>query len=293
MTLSPNITSSPSKKGDRLLALILRSVTTITAVIVVLILTFLVIESFSAIREIGFLPFFMDSTWHPTEGTYNLVPILLGTFFAAIGAVLLATPLGVASAIFCEYYAPKFLRAIYQKAIEILAGIPSVVYGLWGLVVLVPFIASVKPPGVSLLAGIIVLAIMILPIVSLVTQSAIRQIPIPFVQGATALGLRRWSTIRHIVLPAAWPGIFTGVILQTARAIGETMAIVMVCGNVVQIPSNLFEPIRTLTANIALEMAYATGGHRAALFFTGLVLLLIVIGLLSITNRISPAHANR
>ncbi len=233
----------------------------------------------------------MDPSWHPTEELYNLVPMLAGTVLVTIGAVTLATPLGLLLAVFCQYYAPTSIASIYQKFIELLAGIPSVVYGLWGLVVLVPLIAKLHPPGPSLLAGIIVLTIMILPTVTLVSQSAMRQVPMEYIHNAAALGLKRWRIIRHIILPSAWPGILTGVIMQTCRAIGETMAILMVCGNVVQTPSSLFDPFRSLTANIALEMAYATDIHRASLFFTGLLLLTIVIGLVFTAQRLQPHHA--
>ena len=290
MTWSHNTTSSPSR-DDRLLFQILKSLAGMTGAIVFFIFAFLVVESYPAIRDIGVFPFFTDPSWHPTNNIYNLMPMLLGTLLATIGAVVLATPLGLLSALFCEFYAPNTVATVYRKFIELLAGIPSVVYGLWGLVVLVPLIARLKPPGPSLLAGIVVLTIMILPTVTLVGQSALRQVPIEHIYGATALGLRRWRIISHIILPTALPGIMTGVILQTGRAIGETMAILMVCGNVVQIPSSLFDPIRTLTANIALEMAYATGTHRGSLFFTGLFLLTLVVALVMIAQRFHPKHA--
>ncbi len=254
----------------------------------VFILIFLVVESFPAIRDIGLIAFFTDPSWHPTEQSYNLVPMLFGTLLVTSGAVVLSTPLGLLLAIFCQFYAPPIVASLYRKGIELLAGVPSVVYGLWGLVVLVPLIARIQPPGPSLIAGIIVLTIMILPTVTLVSESALRQVPKEIIQSATALGLKRWSMIRYIIVPTAWSGILTGVILQTSRAIGETMAIVMVCGNVVQIPSSLFDPIRTLTANIALEMAYATDAHRASLFLTGLLLLLMVVSLIITAQRFRP-----
>ncbi|MGB0909298.1 MAG: phosphate ABC transporter permease subunit PstC [Nitrospirales bacterium] len=287
MTWSPNTTSSLSKV-DVLLFRTLQGLAGIAGVIVFFILLFLMNESFPAVRDIGLWAFFTDSSWHPTEGLYNLTPMLIGTLLAAIGAVLLATPFGILLALFCEYYAPTTVATVYRTFIEVLAGIPSVVYGLWGLVVLVPLIADIHPPGPSLLAGIIVLTIMILPTVTLVSQSAIRQVPKDYVTSATALGLKRWSMIWHIILPTAWPGMLTGVILQTGRAIGETMAILMVCGNVVQIPTNFFNPIRTLTANIALEMAYASGSHRASLFLSGLLLLFMVICLIMVAQRLKP-----
>jgi phosphate transport system permease protein len=195
------------------------------------------------------------------------------------GSVLIATPLGILSAVFCHYYAPPAIARLYRRLIELLAGIPSVVYGFWGIMVLVPLIAEIQPPGPSLLAGILILTIMILPTIALMADASLANVPQQYIRGAAALGLPRWATIRGVVFPAAKSGLFTGVILEIGRAIGETMAILMVCGNVVQIPSSIFDPIRTLTANIALEMAYALGDHRAALFVSGLVLMAMIVAL--------------
>lgn len=253
-------------RNDALLLWILRCCAAIAGVIVLLIAVFLVSESLPALRHVGITRFFSDESWHPSadasQGTYNLAPMLWGTLFAMSGSVLLATPLGVGSAVFCHYYAPPMIARLYRRLIELLAGIPSVVYGFWGLVVLVPLIRQLAPPGPSLLAGIIILTIMILPTVALMADAALANVPTSYLRGAAALGLSRWGTIRGVVFPAAKSGLFTGVILVTGRAIGETMAVLMVCGNVVQTPSRIFDPIRTLTANIALEMSYAMGDHQ-------------------------------
>lgn len=252
-----------------------------------LIVIFLVVEGLPALQHIGVARFFADSSWHPADGLYNLTPMLWGTLFAMAGSVLVATPLGILSAIFCHYYAPPVMARLYRKLIELLAGIPSVVYGFWGLVVIVPLIGGIHPPGPSLLAGIIILAMMILPTIALMADASLANVPQQYVRGAAALGLSRWATIRGVVFPAAKSGLFTGVILETGRAIGETMAILMVCGNVVQTPSSLFDPVRTLTANIALEMAYALGDHRAALFVSGLVLMAMIVVLIASAEWIS------
>ncbi len=236
--------------------------------------------------HVGWEPFFFDSSWHPTEGLFNLVPMFWGTLLATTGAVVFATIMGISSALFCHYYAPTPLASIYRKFIELLSGIPSVVFGFWGLMVLVPLIASFHPPGPSLLAGVVILTLMILPTIALVADTSMANVPREYLQGAAALGLGRWATICHVVLPAAKSGLFAGILLQTGRAIGETMAILMVAGNVVQTPSSIFDPIRTLTANIALEMAYAVGDHRSALFLSGLLLLTMVAGLIFMADRI-------
>ena len=272
---------------DRLLLWLLRGTATLAGAIVLLIVGFLVVEAIPVLRHVGIERFVTDPSWHPAEGLYNLTPMLWGTLFAMVGSVLIATPLGIFSAVFCHYYAPLAVARPYRKLIELLAGIPSVVYGFWGLVVLVPLIGSIHPPGPSLLAGIVILAMMILPTIALMADASLANVPPQYVRGAAALGLSRWATIRGVVFPAAQSGLFTGVILETGRAIGETMAILMVCGNVVQTPHRLFDPMRTLTANIALEMAYAFGDHRAALFVSGLVLMGLIVALVAAADWIS------
>jgi phosphate transport system permease protein len=281
---------SPRSK-DQLLVWILRVLAAGAGLIVLLIVAFLALESFPALRHVGLLRFFSDASWHPRplacEGQFNLLPMLWGTLIAMLGAVLVATPVGILSAAFCQFYAPRGLVRPYRRLIELLAGIPSVVYGLWGLVVLVPLIRRLAPPGPSLLAGVLILALMILPTIALVADAALANIPAAYLRGAAALGLSRRATLFGVAFPAAKSGLFTGVILETGRAIGETMAILMVCGNIVQFPRSLFDPIRTLTANIALEMSYALGDHRSALFVSGLLLLAFTILLVVAAETIS------
>lgn len=267
---------------DKTLVFLLRTCACASGVIVLVILGFLLIESWPMLNNLGVGRFFSDSSWHPTGGAeaqFDLRPMLAGTLLITALAVAIATPMGIASALFCHFYAPPLLAQCYRRVIELLAGIPSVVYGFWGLVVLVPIIARLHPPGPSLLAGVIILSIMILPTVALVADASFANLPEDYLKGAAALGLSRWGTIYGVVLPSAKPGLITGVILQTGRAIGETMAVLMVCGNVVRTPHSIFDPIRTLTANIALEMAYAMGDHRAALFVSGLLLMALVAAL--------------
>ncbi|MHC0061391.1 phosphate ABC transporter permease subunit PstC [Nostoc sp. UIC 10890] len=277
---------SPSQ-SDIVLLWILRLLALITSIIVALITGFLLLEALPILRQVGWLRFVSDRSWHPAEGLYNLMPMLWGSLLVTLGSVLLAAPLGIGSAIFCQYYAPPLVGGFYRQLIELLAGIPSVVYGFWGLVVLVPLIGKLQPPGASLLAGIAILTLMILPTIALTAQASFSEVPTEYLQGAAALGISRWATIRSVVLTAAKSGIFTGLILGTGRAIGETMAVLMVCGNVVQIPTSLFDPLRTLTANIALEMAYATGNHRSALFVSGLLLMVAIAALVGVAEVIS------
>lgn len=276
MTSLPNNISSRSRT-DRILLWLLRMGAAIAGAILLFIIVFLFLEAGPVVQHVGILRFILDDAWHPTENLYNLTPMIVGSLLATVGAVLLATPLGILSAIFCRFYAPPSLARWYGHLVQLLAGIPSVVYGFWGLVVVVPLIAQYRPPGPSLLAGILIVTLMILPTIMLLADASFAKVPKAYVQAATALGLRRWGMVRHVVLPNAQSGIITGIMLGTGRAIGETMAILMVCGNVVKTPSSVFDPIRTLTANIALEMAYALGDHRSALFMSGLLLMIAVL----------------
>lgn len=269
----------PSVFTDTLLRWVLRLGAVVSALVMAMIMLFLLVESWPVLQHVSLARFFTDSSWHPLEGAYNLTPMLSGTLLASMGALFLAIPLGIASAIFIVYYASPRSALLYRRLIELLAGIPSVVFGFWGLTTLVPLINQLHPPGASLLAGILVLTLMILPTIALTAYAAFSAVPNEYMRNAAALGLSRWGMIRGVVFPAARTGIVAGVILAAGRALGETMAVLMVAGNVVQHADSLFDPIRTLAANIALEMAYAMGDHRAVLFVSGLMLMLLVMTL--------------
>lgn len=280
---------SPSR-SEVILVWILRGMAILSAAIVLLIMLFLFWETLPILLHIGLNRFFNDPDWHPTNEEFNLLPMLWGTILVTVGAVLIATPLGISSAIFCHYYAPGAIASLYRRLIELLAGIPSVVYGFWGLVVLVPIVGRIQPPGASLLTGILILTLMILPTITLVVDASLANVPPEYLRGCAAMGLGRWATVRGVVLPTVKSGLLTSVILGTGRAIGETMAVLMVCGNVVQTPKSVFDPVRTLTANIALEMAYAVGNHRAALFVSGLVLMALVVALVIAAELLNRGH---
>ncbi|WP_305908616.1 phosphate ABC transporter permease subunit PstC [Methylomarinum sp. Ch1-1] len=278
MTSSQRNTLSLSRP-DKKLAALLRLCALVSAAVVLLIMLFLIDESRPLLDHLQLSRFFTDRSWHPVQGLYNLTPMLSATLFSTAGALLLALPLGIASALFSRFYAPPTLAAWYRRLIELLAGIPSVVYGFWGLTTVAPWVARLHPPGVSLLTAILILALMILPTVALTVDAALAALPVSHYRGAAALGLSRWGMISGVALPAARAGIASGSMLAAGRAMGETMAVLMVAGNVVQHPHSLFDSVRTLTANIALEMAYAMGDHRAALFASGLALMLMVLAL--------------
>lgn len=275
---------------DRYLAGLLRTLALGAAVIVLLIFLYLLREAWPALESVGLLRFLLDEGWHPTGGSagpqYDIVPMLVGSLATTVGAMVLCAPLGILSGAFCRLYAPERLRRPYRRLIELLAGIPSVVYGFWGLVSLAPLVREIQPPGTSLLAGILVLTLMIVPTVALLSEAAFRNVPRSHLQAAAALGLSRWAILRGVLLPAARSGIGAALVLGYTRAIGETMAVLMVCGNVPELPGSLFAPVRTLTANIALELGYSDDAHRSALFVTGLVLLLIVAGLVRVSRRL-------
>ncbi|MEC4673742.1 MAG: phosphate ABC transporter permease subunit PstC [Nitrospirota bacterium] len=285
-TLLPSITL-PLHLPDRLLTGVLWCSASLSGLVLFSILAFLFAESIPALQHIGIERLTTDRAWHPTDGQFFILPVIVGTLLTATGALFLATPLAILSAIFCHWYAPPPIAFFYRRLIELLAGIPSVVYGLWGLVVLVPLIGETHPPGSSLLAGIIILAIMVLPTIALLAQGSIANVPQEFIRGGAALGLGRWAILRGIVLPSAKSGLFTAILLGTGRAVGETMAVLMVCGNIVQIPEHIFEPVRTLTANIALEMAYAMDDHRSTLFVSGLILMGMVLVLVNLAEWFS------
>jgi len=278
-------------RNDSVLIWSLRGVSALAGAVVFLVIAFLVIGSVPALRSVGLVRFFSDASWHPAgdysgdaSGTFDLTPMLIGTLAATAGAVLLAAPLGVLSAMFCRFYAPAPLATAYRRLLELLAGIPSVVFGFWGLVVLAPLIRRWQPPGQSLLTGVLILALMILPTVALLAESSFKAVPRSYLRGAAALGLSRWATIRGVVVPACRCGLATALLLATGRAIGETMAVLMVAGNVVRLPHSLFDPVRTLTANIALELGYALDTHRSALFVSGVLLMAMVVVLIGLTE---------
>ena len=263
-------------KLDLSVSLVLGFFALLSAALLCLIVFFLLSESWSLLSSNRWIRFFQDTGWYPVEGKYGMSPMIVASIVVTFGAIILALPIGLACAIYLEYYASNVSRKIVRTTLNLLAGVPSVVFGLWGLTELVPIIASYKAPGTSVLAAAIVLALMVIPTVALTSFAALTNLNPAIISGAKALGLTRKTQILFIAIPAASLGIISGTLLATARAIGETMVVLMVAGNVVQFPSDLFTPVRALTSNIALEMAYALGDHRASLYASGLLLTLLV-----------------
>jgi phosphate transport system permease protein len=253
--------------------------------VLALVLGFLLLESRLVFTVSGLWHFLTDRAWFPLEQQFGMTPMLLGSALVSLGAIVLAAPLGLALAITSHYLVGPRIGVGLRAAMGVLGSIPSVVFGLWGLTVLVPLLAAWQAPGTSVLAAAVVLALMILPTIALTSSAALAAVPAEQWQGAAALGLSRASSILGVALPAARAGVVSGIVLAVARALGETMAVLMVAGNVVQIPTSAFDPVRVLTANIALEMAYAAGSHRAALFVSGLALVAAVLVLTWLARR--------
>ncbi len=243
-----------------------------------LICFFLFASGLPAIGKIGVLNFLGGIRWKPANNLYGILPMILGSLCVTAGAVTLGVPVGVLTAVFLARFCPDKLYKILKPAIDLLAGIPSVVYGFFGLMVIVPAIRLIwGGSGASMLAASIILGVMILPTIIGVSESALRAVPESYYEGSLALGASHERSVFFTLLPAAKSGILAAVILGIGRAIGETMAVIMVAGNQAVIPSSLFKGLRTLTANIVLEMGYATDLHRQALIATAVVLFVFIL----------------
>ncbi|HBL36734.1 MAG TPA: phosphate ABC transporter permease subunit PstC [Firmicutes bacterium] len=247
---------------------------------VILICLFLFVNGIPAMAKIGVFDFLLGRTWKPNNipPSYGIYPMILGSIYVTAGAVLIGVPIGLLTAIFMAWYCPDKLYRILKPAINLLAGIPSVVYGFFGLVVIVPFIRDTfGGTGNSMLTASILLGIMILPTITTVSESAIRAVPLSYYEGGLALGASHERSIFFVLLPAAKSGIMAAVVLGIGRAIGETMAVIMVAGNQARMPAGILKGVRTLTANIVIEMGYAADLHREALIATAVVLFVFIL----------------
>ncbi len=245
---------------------------------VVLICGFLFVNGFPAIAEIGPLKFLSGIIWKPQEGQFGILPMIIGSIYATAIAILVGVPIGLLCSVFMAKFCPKKLYRILKPAISLLAGIPSIVYGFFGLVVIVPMMQNLfGGSGKSVLTAGILLGIMILPTIIEISESSIRAVPQSYYEGSLALGATHERSVYCAMLPAAKSGIMAGVILGIGRAIGETMAVVMIAGNQTVIPTSLLSGVRTMTANIVMEMGYATDLHRGALIGTGVVLFVFIL----------------
>lgn len=237
----------------------------------------------------SFISFIIGTNWYPTSDVFQILPMIIASLGITLGAVVIGVPIGILAAVFIAEIAPKKVAKVISTAVELLAGIPSVLYGLFGLAIIVPGIKVIfnQPKGQSLLAAILVLAIMMLPTIISVSVTALKAVPNTYKEGSLALGASKTETIFKVVIPAAKSGILTGVILGIGRALGETMAVIMVVGNSAIIPDSIFSSVRPLTTNIALEMGYASGVHQEMLFATGVVLFSFILILNLVINKIA------
>nr|WP_296264285.1 phosphate ABC transporter permease subunit PstC [uncultured Merdimonas sp.] len=250
---------------------------------VALICVFLFANGVPAMSEIGFLDFLTGTMWKPNNDIYGILPMIVGSLYVTAGAIIIGVPIGILTAVFMAFYCPKQIYKPLKTATELLAGIPSVVYGFFGLVVVVPLIRQLGRSlgfggnGSSMLTASLILGMMILPTIIGLTESSLRAVPPQYYEGAVALGATHERTIFRVVLPAAKSGTIAAVVLGVGRAIGETMAVIMVAGNQARMPQGIFRGVRTLTANIVIEMGYATDLHREALIATGVVLFVFIL----------------
>jgi phosphate transport system permease protein len=280
-TLSSSTPLSLRHGADRLLRAASLACALSAAAVLLLILVFLTQASWPLLQQPGQM---FGATWQPASGLFGLQAMLGASLLSSLLALLLAVPTGLLVNVWLIFYAPVGVARIYTAMLGMMASIPSVVYGLWGLVVLVPVLNAWVPPGASLLAASIVLGLMILPLLMVQADTALRESARRHMSAALCLGVSRWAAIRGVLLPAAWPRLWPSILLQLGRALGETMAVLMVAGNVVQWPGSIFEPVRTLTANIALEMSYATGPHLQALYLSGWLLLVMALLLMGLAR---------
>lgn len=250
-----------------------------------LICVFLFANGVPAMVEIGIPDFLLGTTWRPANDIYGIFPMIIGSIYVTAGALIFGVPAGLLTAIFLSRFASAKVAAFLKPGVELLAGIPSVVYGFFGLMIIVPFIRlNVPGNGLSLLAASILLGIMILPTVITVAKNALDAVPQSYYAGALALGATHERSVLRVLVPAAISGIMAGVVLGIGRAIGETMAVVMVAGNQPIIPASIFDGVRTMTANIVLEMGYAADLHRGALIATGVVLFVFILLISTLFN---------
>ena len=278
---------SPSKAvlKERIIKQILTACAFSSLLFLLLIFAFILVEGLPLFYKVGVKNIVFGMKWAPTKGLFGIFPMIVSSFLVTFGALIIGAPLGLGCAIYLAEYAGRQQKLFLKPALELLAGIPSVVYGFLGVIYIVPFIRQFfGGSGFSLLATSIVLGIMIMPTIISISYDALMSVPRSYREGALAMGSTQWQSTSRVVIPAAKSGILASCILGMGRAVGETMAVIMVAGNALKIPTDMLDPLRTLTSNIALELSYASGDHRMGLFSTGVVLLSIIMALNYLAN---------
>jgi phosphate transport system permease protein len=268
----------PGQGKEKTMQVVFAACACISILAIFLICIFLFANGLPGMAKIGFGKFLGGTVWRPANNLYGILPMIVASIEVTIGALIIGIVIGVLTAIFLAFFCPKKLYAVLKPGINLLAGIPSVVYGFFGLMVVVPMIRNTAGgAGLSMLAACIILGIMILPTIITMSETALRAVPTSYYEGSLGLGATHERSIFRVVVPAAKSGIFAGIILGVGRAIGETMAVIMIAGNQAVMPHSLFAGVRTMTANIVLEMGYATDLHRQALIATAVVLFVFIL----------------
>lgn len=265
---------------EKLMKTVFMAAACVSIAAVVLICVFLFASGVPAISQIGLFRFLFGTRWRPANDLYGIWPMIVGSVYVTAGALAVGVPIGVLTAVYMARFCPRGLYKIMRSAVSLMAGIPSVVYGFFGLVVLVPFVRDTfGGRGMSVLTAALLLGLMILPTIISVSEASIRAVPQSYYEGGLALGASHERSVFFTVVPAAKNGIFAGVVLGIGRAVGETMAVMMVAGNQAVVPEKITSGVRTLTANIVMEMGYSTDLHRAALIGTAVVLFAFILAI--------------
>jgi len=266
----------------------------LSSILILGLITFFIFEQgLPLIWKVGPRAFILGERWVPSQGAFGIFPMIVSSFWVTFGALALGIPLGLACTIFLTEWSPPSVGLVLRPAIQLLAAIPSVIYGFWGLVVLVPLVRNyLGGPGLSVLSGSVILGFMIMPTIISISEDSLKALPRTYKEGALALGATHWQTIWRVLIPAARSGIVASIILGMGRAFGETMAMIMILGNAVRMPTSFLDSARTLTTNIGIEMGYATGDHRQALFATGVVLFVIIMILNALAIFLSRRRAS-
>lgn len=266
------------KVREKVMEIVFLLTASVSIIAVFLICYYLFAEGIPAINEIGWKEFLFGTVWRPGSNEFGIFPMIVGSVYVTVGAIIIGVPIGLLMAVFMAMFCPKALHKILKPVVDLLAGIPSIIYGFFGLMVIVPFVReNFGGQGFSIFTASLILGIMILPTIISVSEAAIRAVPKPYYEGALALGATSEISAFKVVLPAAKSGVMAAVVLGIGRAIGETMAVQMIVGNQAWIPDSIFKGVRTLTTNIVLEMGYATDLHRGALIATGVILFLFIL----------------
>ena len=267
-----------NKVLDFLMKIVFLVCACISIAAVITICVFMFANGVPAIKEIGITKFLFGTQWRVSQNLFGIWPMIVGSIYVTAGAMIIGVPIGILTAVFLAKYCPKKLYKFIKPIINLMAGIPSIIYGFFGLVVMVPFVREhFKGNGQSILTAALLLGIMILPTIISVSESSIRAVEESYYEGALALGATHERSVFTVVVPAAKSGVFAAVVLGVGRALGETMAVMMVVGNQARVPDSIFKGVRTLTTNIVLEMGYATDLHREALIATGVVLFVFIL----------------